>query len=1273
MPASDISKVSSMFFTQTPNMVCLTNIDGTIVYTNPAFERHTGHTAISQPALRLHDLISEESEALFSETFATVIGASEEIEVILSTPNGYLSVLLQIFPSVNDTFLAVGKSLEARKELPKAVIQAMQNSLQGFVVFEPVTNDTGEVIDFCVKGCNKKAEKILELDNLKGKHCSQHLHWSSESNLYKLFLQILSKQESCYETVPYFTPRQELLRLRIHAHLIAEPQQYIALSFDDVTIHYNSYYELVNLFEASSDLIVIMSKDGTIRDINRAFSELLGIEEKFLLQQNITEFIHREDRNELRSLLSYALAGQECRNVEMRCKRFNGSSRILHWRRVWHDSNLGVTYALAQNITDTKIKDVQIRRLLEESQRLNDELKDTIKELRETERVLNESVLRSENKHIELNTILNTVIDAIVTTDHLGNISTANKATVDLFGYTEAELLKMSIKDLLKRHSESDTRFFNSKNATSLAMMAQHKSGQELPVAISFKKGVLDDGSLVIVSVIRDLTDEQKANQELKSAKAQIENIFQSLDNIFWSLSVDKSHQLLTISDAVERVLGYPKSEWLEKGLMFGQISDPVSYQTFNSAVTLALKDGKAQCEFKAKQKDGKEKWLLADMRCVADEHGLPVRVDGILTNITVRKNAEISLASTQTMLQQILGALSDTIVFVNLERHILWVNKAAEQLFGYAEHELVGLPAKKIYANIEDYDNLSASIYNQDGNLHSLSYELLIKRKDNQTIWVEVFGKVVFNNEGERIGFLGVFRDITKTRDLEAESAKITSTLKEIKETLDLTEDAILICNNLVSPLKYANSGATRLMGYSEEQLKEKVFTDLFIEFKKNKIAFVLNSILKTHRQQNITEAELIHANGNRIPVELRLQYISDEKSSSRYIAIIRNITERKNAETKLKESELRFRSTFEQAALGIGHINLDFKTAHFNERFCEIIDNKEAHNNALPYLWKSIHQDYRRPLRHEFLKLINEETDGFSSDLLFITPKNKQKWVHLNASLVRDDKQIPVFVVAFFTDISAEKNAEFKLKNTLEELKTRNFELDQFVYRASHDLRAPLTSIAGIINVIRIETESSNFMSYVDKIENRVQKLYSFITMILNYSKSANSHLDLAEIDFEMLINETIEELKYINNASKIDIKVNIENPKGVAYYSDQFRIGIVLKNMMSNAMKYMNASRTYNFLIIKVDINPQKVFITISDNGIGIEDAHAARIFEMFYRASEMSDGSGLGLYIVKQTIKLLGGEIAFKSQLGQGTTFLIELPNFKSTGRVSVKPE
>ena len=225
---------------------------------------------------------------------------------------------------------------------------------------------------------------------------------------------------------------------------------------------------------------------------------------------------------------------------------------------------------------------------------------------------------------------------------------------------------------------------------------------------------------------------------------------------------------------------------------------------------------------------------------------------------------------------------------------------------------------------------------------------------------------------------------------------------------------------------------------------------------------------------------------------------------------------------------------------------------------------------------------------------------------------------------------------------------------------MKKTNAELDKFVYSVSHDLRAPLSSMLGVVEITEEETQDSLVLEHLAMLKGSISRLDGFIQDILEYSRNARLEVQKETIDFKTMIKDVTGNLKYMSgNKRKVEIRTDINDRSN--FLSDKNRLSIVLNNLISNAIRYQNPKAEHPYVDVKVDMSDTETHITVRDNGIGISRELHEKIFDMFFRVSENSIGSGLGLYIVKETIEKLHGRIEVDSEPLLGTAFNIYLPN------------
>nr|WP_246205949.1 HAMP domain-containing sensor histidine kinase [Fulvivirga aurantia] len=233
--------------------------------------------------------------------------------------------------------------------------------------------------------------------------------------------------------------------------------------------------------------------------------------------------------------------------------------------------------------------------------------------------------------------------------------------------------------------------------------------------------------------------------------------------------------------------------------------------------------------------------------------------------------------------------------------------------------------------------------------------------------------------------------------------------------------------------------------------------------------------------------------------------------------------------------------------------------------------------------------------------------------------------------------------------------------LENEHAQLKKTNHELDSFLYSTSHDLRAPVASILGLTNLAKQDVTDTNSHQYFQMIEDSTLKLDETIGNILTLAKSANVAPNITEINIADLVSvlETKLAIKHFN--SSVAFIKEYDTP---VIKSDVLQLEIILGNILSNAFKYHKPDVENAFVKLSVKLNESHYSIVISDNGQGIDKESLSKIFDMFYRANESSEGTGLGLYIVKKAIDRLEGQISVSSTLGAGTSFQILLPKHLS---------
>ncbi|HEY5405573.1 MAG TPA: sensor histidine kinase, partial [Ginsengibacter sp.] len=243
---------------------------------------------------------------------------------------------------------------------------------------------------------------------------------------------------------------------------------------------------------------------------------------------------------------------------------------------------------------------------------------------------------------------------------------------------------------------------------------------------------------------------------------------------------------------------------------------------------------------------------------------------------------------------------------------------------------------------------------------------------------------------------------------------------------------------------------------------------------------------------------------------------------------------------------------------------------------------------------------------------------------------------------------------------------NDELSTKNntineTNEKLTKLNSELDSLVYRTSHDLRSPVTSILTLVEIIKEEKDEAKRNEYLNMQTNTLFRLDSLITDTLDFAKNKRIELNYEPVDFREMIESALLDHIFSENSESIERVVEIHQ-QGI-FITDKTRLDMVIRNLISNALKYHNKDQAHPYLKIVVSATDRHAQLQVEDNGQGIGEKHLDHIFTLFYRANKVTTGSGIGLYIVKDAIEKLGGTIKIESQINVGTKFMIDIPNYK----------
>lgn len=219
----------------------------------------------------------------------------------------------------------------------------------------------------------------------------------------------------------------------------------------------------------------------------------------------------------------------------------------------------------------------------------------------------------------------------------------------------------------------------------------------------------------------------------------------------------------------------------------------------------------------------------------------------------------------------------------------------------------------------------------------------------------------------------------------------------------------------------------------------------------------------------------------------------------------------------------------------------------------------------------------------------------------------------------------------------------------------------IGQFITSCSHTMRGPLKSISGLVTLLqsRRDFPPNDAEMFLNLINATIDKMEHTLDELEHFLENSKREVKLQRIDCHELLKNLIHQFSEEIESKHLKIKIGVEQT--IPLYSDLSRLRIILENIFSNAIQFRDVNKVDQEITISINVTSEVCKIFVLDNGIGIDPGNHSKIFQLFYRATERSEGTGVGLYVVKEAIEKMGGEISVDSMTGKGSNFMITLPN------------
>ena len=847
----------------------------------------------------------------------------------------------------------------------------------------------------------------------------------------------------------------------------------------------------------------------------------------------------------------------------------------------------------------------------------------------------------SETKY---RTFIEQASDGIFLTDINGNFEEVNEKGCEMFGYTLEEFKQLSIYDTgapeeIEQIPRNIQDVLKEDNSISVERKLIRKDASFFYGEIKSK--LLKNNK--VLSIIRDITE----RKELELiANSNAEKFSKAFNNKTIGMAIgDIDRRILDINDCLQQMLGYEREEIIGKtALEIGLVKPTQTKQIEQISVALKEKGHIEAMSLEYYNKKQEKRYCLFFAEVFMNGE-IPYLLSSFIDQ-TEAVVAQEQIKQSEESYRTLIERVSDGFISLDKNWNFNYINNKASKILKKDKQDLLNRNVWDIFPVTEgsEFYKKTMEAMETQKYIYLEEYHPRLQRWYEDHIYPSKEGVSVF------------FRDVTKKKIAQ----------KEINELQTRMNAAVRIGKigywswDLISHEVFWSDRMYRI--FDTEIGSEVQPTDVIKKLHPED-APTFEQLVGYHiknRDSSPFTFRIIHEDKSvhHIKVQMEIQeYVKDKIVKYHGTAI--DISEIVSAQQAVKDSEEKFSKAFHSNLIGMILVNSDRRIIEVNNTVVTILKTTRDYLIGKTVIEAGILEMNTEAMKNREL-LWDKVKKGKSIQNIDITYQltNGLKiyaLLSIEPILFQDNINYLITII----DNTVKKEAEIKLANQNKELKKINSELDRFVYSASHELRAPLASVMGLIDLIKEDDDTEDLDMKLEMIERSIRRLDLFIKDIVEYSQ--NKHIDIlvGEVNFSSMIQDSLETLWYLENRDKIDIHVKVK--EDIPFFSDPKRIAILLNNFVSNAIKYHNVHQAKPEILIEVITSTQNATIKISDNGVGIPEEELENIFKMFYRVSSKVMGTGIGLFIVKEILDKLQGTIEVNSELKKGTTFIITVPN------------
>ncbi len=539
--------------------------------------------------------------------------------------------------------------------------------------------------------------------------------------------------------------------------------------------------------------------------------------------------------------------------------------------------------------------------------------------------------------------------------------------------------------------------------------------------------------------------------------------------------------------------------------------------------------------------------------------------------------------------------------------------------------------------------------------------FSLVSKMKSSFYDKMEDRDQAIFTVFGQQVE--SIFSNRKKSEQIKKQLAEIEKSHNELRKLSLIatkTKNGVIIAD-ADGNAEWVNQAFTEVTNYTVEELKGKKLGQILTgaETEKEKVQ-LLNDALGHHRNIE-TIIKNYRKNGEMFYNQVEIIPVFDSGNQLvNYISIQKDITNDFLHKNEILRINSRYEIITQKSKIGIWEFDCitlehswnDIIISQYGTRRREIEKDYTTFWEGAVY-----HEDLSNVLSTN-AKILSGELDFAELQYRIVRHDTKQiRTLECLTISERDRSGRVLRLVGSSIDITEAKDYQETLLAKNNELKKINHELDRFVYSISHDLRSPLLSIQGLLAIIfDEEVLSETITNYLKLIDRSILRLDDTIHEILSYSR--NSRLDVVSEQFDIveMVKAAFEDIRY-SMPDKIQLEIEVVGEPVIC--SDKLRLSTLVKNIIGNSVKYKKLGNNDSFVKFSLVNKEEEILLKFEDNGIGMSEKTLSKMFDMFYRGTNQSTGTGLGLYICKEIINKLNGKIEVKSELKVGTVISVSL--------------